>query len=475
MLKEKHLALLTDFYELTMSNGYFNLGKKDTICIFDVFFRDVPDKGGYAIACGINSVVDYLLNFKFSKDEIGFLEEKKLFSSDFLDYLKDFHFSGDVYAVKEGEVVFPGEPIITIKAKAIEAQLIETYILLCINHQSLIATKTSRIVKAAKGRPVMEFGARRSHGSVSSILGARASYVAGAKSTSNTLTDFYFEVPASGTMAHSWIEMFPNEYEAFMAYAKLYPNGAVLLIDTYDVLKSGLPNAIKVFKELNLVKGGIRIDSGDLTYLSKKVRKKLDEEGLKEIKIVVSNSLDEFIITELLDQGAPIDSFGVGERLITAKSDPVFGAVYKLAALEVDDKIIPKIKISDSVGKITNPGFKKVYRLIDLDSKKAIADLITLREESLEGLKEIEIFDPLATWKRKTITNFIYREVTPLIIKDGKLLRKLATLKQSRDYCEKVLKEQWDEVKRLVNPHGYYVDLSEKLYNLKQELLKRKY
>jgi nicotinate phosphoribosyltransferase len=470
-MKQEHLALLTDFYEITMANGYFVLGKKDTICYFDVFFRTTPDGGGYAIASGIHDVIDYLLDFHFEEEDIEYLKSKKIFNADFINYLKDFKFKGDVFSVKEGEVIFPYEPIMVVRAPSLDAQFIETYILMTINHQSLIATKTSRIVRAANNRAVMEFGARRSHGATASVMGARSAYLAGAGATSNTLTDFYYGVPAAGTMAHSWIELFDDELEAFISYGKIYPNNCVLLIDTYNVLKSGLPNAIKAFKSLGISKGGVRIDSGDLTYLSKKTREQLDLAGLQDIKIVVSNSLDEYLITVLLNQGAPIDSFGVGERLITAASSPVFDGVYKLSAIEVDNVIIPKIKISANVGKITNPGFKRVIRFIAKDTNKALADLIVLNDETFENISDIEIFDPVATWKRKELSNFYIKELHQQVIKNGKLIVKLPELKESRLYCQSCLDELWDEVKRLSNPQTYYVDLSQKLFDLKSELL----
>ena len=382
-------TLMCDFYELTMANGYFVNGLKDQISYFDVFYRTTPDKGGFAICAGLEQVIDYINELKFDEDDIKFLISKKIFNEDFLEYLENFKFNGSIWAIPEGTPIFPNEPIMTIKATAIEAQFIETFVLSVINHQSLIATKTNRIVRAAEGRAVSEFGARRAHGAEAAVLGARAAYIAGCNSTSNTLSDFTYGAPASGTMAHSWIQMYKNEYEAFAKYCMTYPDNTVLLVDTFDVLKSGVPNAIKAFNEILAPLGkrpkGIRLDSGDIAYLSKKCRKMLDEAGYEDCKIVVSNSLDEYIIHELIYQGAKVDSFGVGERLITSKSDPVFDGVYKLCAVEdYDGNIIPKIKVSENVGKITTPHFKKIYRLRDKETGKAEADLICVWDEVIE-------------------------------------------------------------------------------------------
>lgn len=475
-MTNENFTMLCDFYELTMSNGYFESNMSEQICYFDVFYRSVPDNGGFAIACGLETIVEYINNLHFSDSDIEYLRNKNLFSEKFLSYLKSFKFTGDIYAVREGTVIFPNEPIIIVRAKAIEAQMIETYILLTLNHQSLVATKTSRIVRAASGRPVMEFGSRRAQGASAAVLGARSAYIAGASGTACTLTDKEYGVPALGTMAHSWVQMFDSEYDAFKTYCEIYPNNATLLVDTYNVLNSGIPNAIKVFKEVLWPKGikkcGIRIDSGDITYLSRKARKMLDDAGLTECKICVSNSLDEKIISDLIYQGACIDSFGVGERLITSKSDPVFGCVYKLSAIEdKDGNIIPKIKVSENSIKITNPGFKKVVRIYDNVTNKALADLICLEDEIIDTTQDLEIFDPDATWKRKVITNYHIKELLVPIFKDGKQVYNLPSLKEVREYCESEVNSLWEEIKRMVNPHGYYVDLSKKLWDLKQKML----
>lgn len=474
-MKISNYTMMCDFYELTMANGYFLQGLKDRVCYFDVFFRNVPDKGGFAIACGLEEIVDYIENLHFSAEDIKFLEEKKIFHPEFLEYLKDFHFSGDIYAVPEGTVIFPYEPILIIKAKAIEAQFIETYLLSVLNHNSLIATKASRIVRAAAGRAVSEFGARRAHGPSAATYGARAAYIAGAIGSSNTLTDRYFQVPSVGTMAHSWVQMFPSELEAFKSYCEIYPDNALLLVDTYNVIKSGVPNAIKAFDEVLKPLGkrpkGIRLDSGDIAYQSKKAREMLDEAGYPDCLIFASNSLDEHLIRDLLLQGAKVDSFGVGERLITSKSSPVFDGVYKLVAIEEDGEIIPKIKISENIGKITTPGFKKVYRLYNRENGKAEADLLTLADEVVDDTKEYELFDPLATWKRKVLTNFKKRELLIPLYKNGKLVYKLPSVEDIKQYCQEELGTLWDEVKRFENPHNYYVDLSQKLWDLKNDLL----
>ncbi|MDD4716437.1 MAG: nicotinate phosphoribosyltransferase, partial [Oscillospiraceae bacterium] len=467
---------LCDFYELTMANGYFQTGLKDRYTYFDMFFRKVPDGGGFAIAAGLEQVIDYIQNLRFSQEDIAYLRGKGCFCDEFLEYLKNFHFSGDIYSVPEGTPIFPGEPILTVRAPAIEAQFIETFVLLSINHQSLIATKSNRIVRAAEGRPVSEFGSRRAQGADGAILGARASYIAGCDGTACTVADQGYGVPAGGTMAHSWVQMFDDEYTAFKTYCTLYPHSCTLLVDTYNVLKSGVPNAIRAFKEVLLPKGitqcAIRLDSGDLTYLSKRARRMLDAAGLTECKIVASNSLDEYIIRDLLLQEAKIDAFGVGERLITSKSEPVFGGVYKLAAIEDElGNIIPKIKVSENASKITNPHFKKVYRLYARDSGKAIADLICVHDEMLDTDKPLELFDPEAVWKRATITDFAVRELLVPIFKGGKLVYGVPTIEETRSYCKEQISLLWDEVKRFENPHKYYVDLSRRLWNIKQELL----
>lgn len=473
-MKPEKLELIADFYEFTMSNGYFTKNKNE-IAYFDLFFRKVPDGGGYAIIAGLEQVIESIQNLKFDQEDIAYLRKQEIFSEEYLRYLADFKFTGDIWAIPEGTVVFPNEPVMTIKAPLVEAQLLETLILLTINHQSLIATKTSRIVKAAQGRPVMEFGARRAHGVSAAIYGARAAIIGGAVGTSCTVTAQKFQVPASGTMAHSWIQSFDSEYEAFKTYAELYPEGCTFLIDTYHTLESGLPNAIKVFDEVLKPQGirpvAVRLDSGDLAYLSKKVRKVLDEAGYADCKICVTNSLDEHLITSLIEQGAKVDSFGVGENLITAKSDAVFGGVYKMVAIEKDGKIIPKIKISENVEKITNPHFKKIYRFYDKDTNFALADVILLKEEQ-EPEGEYEIFDQHNIWKRKKLNNYYGKELQEKIFEKGKLIYKNPSLKEIAQYTKQQLSTIWEEVKRLENPQEYYVDLSQKLFDLKTKMLK---
>lgn len=473
MQERPNYTMLFDFYELTMGNGYYKCGVKDRICYFDVFFRSVPDGGGFAIAAGLEQVIDYVENLHFDDNDIAYLRSKNTFTEDFLEYLRSFRFTGDIWAVPEGTPIFPHEPILTVRAPAIEAQFVETYILLVLNHQSLIATKSNRIVRAAGGRPVSEFGSRRAQGADGAILGARASYIAGCSGTACTMADQVYHTPATGTMAHSWVQMFPDEYTAFKTYCQQYPHAATLLVDTYNVLKSGVPNAIRVFKELGITKCGIRIDSGDLAYLSRKARKMLDDAGLPDCKIVASNSLDEYIIRDLLTQGAKIDAFGVGERLITSKSEPVFGGVYKLAAIEDDDgNIIPKIKISENATKITNPHFKKVYRIFENPTGKAIADYICLYNEVVDG-QPLELFDPEAIWKRKTVTDYTAKELLVPIFHNGKRVYDSPSIEEIRSYCAEQIDLQWDEVKRFEYPHNYYVDLSEKLWQCKSDLLKR--
>lgn len=474
---ETNYTMLCDFYELTMANGYFQTPEvRDRITYFDMFFRDVPDKGGFAIAAGLEQLVEYIQNLKFTEEDIAYLRSKGCFCEEFLDYLRTFKFTGDIWAMPEGTPIFPREPVVTVRAPAIQAQFIETYLLLVYNHQCLIATKANRVVRAAKGRPVMEFGSRRAHGASAAILGARAAYIGGVGATACTQTDRDYGVPAVGTMAHSWVMMFPTEYEAFKRYCELYPNNATLLVDTYNVLKSGVPNAIKAFKEVLLPQGitkcGIRLDSGDLTYLSKKARKMLDEAGLTACKIVASNSLDEYLIRDLFHQGAQLDSFGVGERLITSKSTPVFGGVYKLVAIEDDEgRVIPKIKVSENPEKIINPHFKKVYRLYDNESGESIADVLTVYNENLSSDEPVRLFDPSATWKRKTVRNFTAKEMLVPVFRNGELVYQLPTLKEIQDYCKEQVDLLWDEVKRFDNPHVYYVDLSDELWNIKEDLL----
>ena len=476
MNNQTNYTMLCDFYELSMANGYFQTPLKDCITYFDVFFRTIPDEGGFAITAGLEQVVNYIQNLTFTDEDIEYLRSKGGFVEEFLDYLKNFKFTGDIWAIPEGTTVFPREPILTVRAPAIQAQFIETYILLVLNHQSLIATKSNRIVRAAAGRPVAEFGSRRAQGAEAAILGARASYIAGCAGTACVQADRDYHVPATGTMAHSWVQMFPDEYTAFETYCKLYPNNATLLVDTYNVLKSGVPNAIRAFKEvlepMGITKCGIRLDSGDLTYLSRKAREMLDEAGLTSCKIFASNALDEYIIRDLVRQGARIDSFGVGERLITSRSEPVFGGVYKLVAIEDESgNIIPKIKISENAAKITTPHFKKIYRIFSKDTGKAEADLICLHNEEFDFTQPLELFDPDATWKRKTYTDYEARELMVPIFLNGELVYQVPDLQASRSYCQRQVDSLWDEVKRFENPHNYYVDLSQKLWDIKQNLL----
>ena len=471
------LTLLTDLYELTMMQGYFK-NPTDQIVVFDAFYRKNPCDGAFAIAAGLEQVIEYIRDLHFTPDDIDYLKSLNIFDNDFLEYLRGFHFTGDIYAIPEGTVVFPREPLLKVIAPVMEAQLVETAILNIINHQSLIATKAARVVHAARGDGIMEFGLRRAQGPDAGIYGARAAVIAGCVGTSNVLTGKMFNVPVKGTHAHSWIMSFPDEYTAFKTYAEMYPNACILLVDTYDVLESGVPNAIRVFQEMKEkypgFKGyGIRIDSGDITYLSKKARKMLDEAGFPDCKICASNSLDEYIIRDMLIQGAKVDSFGVGERLITASPEPVFGGVYKLAAVEdKDGNVIPKIKISENVSKITTPCFKKVWRLFDRETGKAIADVLTLHEEVIDDTKPYEIFDPEHVWKRKTVTNFRAVCIQEKIFEKGKCLVEEKSLKEIKEYCAAQVGTLWDEVTRFENPHQYYVDLSQKLWDVKDGLLK---
>ena len=468
-------TLLCDFYELTMGNGYLLSGKKDMQACFDLYFRKVPDNGGFAIAAGLSEMIEFLEQLHFGKDDIEYLRSKHQFSEEFLQYLADFKFECDVYAVPEGTPIFPNEPLVTVKGPAIQAQLLETMLLLTINHQSLIATKANRIVRAAQGRPVFEFGSRRAQGSNAAILGARAAFVGGCAGTACACCEQLYGIPAVGTMAHSWIQMYDSELEAFEAYARYYPDNCILLVDTYNVIKSGIPNAIKayenVLKPLGKRLKGIRIDSGDITYLTKKVRKMLDAAGLTDCTIFISNSLDEYIIRDILLQGASIDSFGVGERLITSKSEPVFGGVYKLVATEKDGKYVPKIKLSENVEKITTPGYKKVYRLFSNETGNMIADLIALYDEEFDFTKPITLFDPVYTWKKKTFENYRVEEILKPIYEKGKLVYKTPTVMESKKYCAEQVGRLWDEVKRFENPQTYYVDLSQKLWDVKHSLL----
>ena len=473
-----NLTMLCDFYELTMGNGYFQAGLQDRITYFDVFFRNVPDKGGFAICAGLDQLIDYIQDLHFDEEDIAFLRSKGLFSEEFLGYLKNFRFTGDIWAIPEGTPIFPREPVVTVRAPAIQAQLIETFTLLAINHQSLIATKANRIVRAAQGRTVLEFGSRRAQGTDGAITGARAAFIGGCKGTACTISDQLFGVPAGGTMAHSWVQMFPSEYEAFKTYCEIYPTNATLLVDTYNVLKSGVPNAIRAFNEVlrprGITKCGIRLDSGDMAYLTREARRKLDAAGWTDCQISASNSLDEYIIQDLLRQGAEIDLFGVGERMITARSEPVFGGVYKLAAVEdADGTVLPKIKVSENVDKITIPHFKKTYRIFDRATGKAEADYITVFDETVDETKPLELFDPSATWKRKTYTNFTARPLQVPVFRGGELVYERPTLQAIQAYCREQVDALWDEVKRFENPHTYYVDLSQKLWDIKQSLLRQ--
>lgn len=473
---EKNLTMLTDFYEFTMAGGYFRLGLKDQTAVFDMFFRRVPDDGGFAIFAGLEQIVRFLSNLKFTDDDISYFRKKGIFSDEFLKYLADFKFSCDVWCVPEGSIIFPGEPIVTVKGPIIEAQLVETMILLTINHQSLIATKANRVVRAARNNAVVEFGSRRAQSYDAAVLGARASYIGGCMGTACTMADRDYKIPASGTMAHSWVQLFDTEYEAFCSYSTMYPYDCTLLVDTYSVLRSGVPNAIKAFDEVVVPMGfrpkAIRIDSGDIAYLSKKARKMLDEAGYSDVKIIASNSLDEYIIRDLLTQGAQVDVFGVGENLITSKSDPVFGGVYKLVAIEKDGEYVPRIKISETLEKITTPGFKTLYRFYDKTNGKAIADYIALFDEKVEG-DYLEIFDPIQTWKTQVLENFEVRRMMVQIFKEGELIYELPNLEDIRSYCMKELNSIWDEVKRFEHPHRYYVDMSRKLWDVRHNLLQK--
>ena len=472
--KTLNMTMLCDFYELTMGNGYLENGLADTVCCFDLYFRKVPDNGGFAVMCGLEQAINYIKKLSFTDEDIAYLRDKKIFSEKFLDYLRNFKFSCDVWAIPEGTPVFPNEPLVIVKGPAIQAQLMETMLLLCINHQCLIATKAARIVKAADGRAVMEFGSRRAQGSDGAIYGARAAYIGGCAGTACTISDKEMGTPALGTMAHSWVQMFDSELDAFRAYAKCYPDACLLLVDTYNVLKSGIPNAIKVFNELRAEghePAGIRIDSGDITYLSRKARKMLDDAGFPNAKICISNSLDEYIIEDILRQGACIDSFGVGERLITSRSEPVFGGVYKLTAVEKDGQIIPKIKLSENVTKITTPDFKELWRFYDKTTGKAIADLITCYGEEVDDTKPYTIFDPEHPYKKKTVTDFTAKKLLVQIFDKGECVYESPSATEIRDFCREQIGTLWSEVTRFENPHEYYVDLSKKLWDKKNDLL----
>ena len=472
---KRNLTMLTDFYEITMSNGYFQYELEDRIAVFDMFFRKIPDGGGFALFAGLEQLVEYLKNLEFTQEDIEYLRSKDIFSEPFLEYLRRFRFSCDVWSVREGTPIFPYEPVVIVRGPIIQAQLIETMILLTINHQSLMATKANRIVRAAEGRPISEFGSRRAQSYDAALLGARATYIGGCASTACAIADREYGIPAVGTMAHSWVQMFDSEYEAFKNYAMVYPDDSVFLIDTYNVLKSGVPNAIRVANEVLIPQGkrlkGVRIDSGDIAYLSKKARLMLDEAGMRDCKIMASNSLDEYIIRDLLLQGAQVDSFGVGENMITSKSDPVFGGVYKLAAVEKDGVLVPKIKISETIEKITTPCFKNVYRFYNRETGQAIADYVTVRGETVDDTQPITIFDPVATWKRKTISNFRAECLLVQVFEKGRCVYDLPALGDIRAYCAAQVDSLWDEVKRFEHPHRYYVDLSDRLWRERNDLL----
>ena len=475
--KKLNLTMIMDLYELTMANGIFDSDMCETVAYFDMFFRRVPDNGGYAVMAGLEQLIEYMNNLSFTEEDLDYIKSLNLFSDDFIEYLRNFKFSCDVWSVPEGTVIFPHEPIVTVRGPIIQALMLETMLLLTINHQSLIATKSNRICRAAQGRPVMEFGARRAHGYGAAYYGARAAIIGGCSGTSCMLTAKDFGVKASGTMAHSWVQLFDDEYTAFKTYAEKYPDSCMLLVDTYNVLKSGIPNAIKVFDDVLKPLGkrpmGIRIDSGDITYITKKARKMLDDAGYSDCKICVSNSLDEYLIRDMIFQGACVDSYGVGERLITASSEAVFGGVYKLSAIEKGGEIIPKIKISENAAKITLPGVKIPWRLYDRATGKAIADVITLGDEKIANDEPYEIFDPDHTWKRKIVTDFVARKLQVKIFEKGKQIYKSPHVSEIAKYCAEQVDSLWDEVTRFENPHTYYVDLSENLWDLRHSLLNK--
>ena len=473
---KRNITLLMDFYELTMSNGYFINNLKDDIAVFDLFYRKNPDDAAYSIFVGLEDIINYILNLHFDDEDINYLRSLNIFNDNFLNYLRNFKFSGDLYAFKEGSIVYPNVPLVTVVAPLIDCQLLETALLATVNHETLIATKANRIVLASKGRSVSDFGARRAHNIDSALYGAKAAYIGGVNSTATTLAGQLFNIPVSGTMAHSWVMAFDNEYEAFLSYAKLYPSNTILLIDTYDVINSGLKNAIKVAKDYLISNGyklkGVRIDSGDLAYLSKKTRKILDENGLNDTIIIASNSLDEYKISSLIEQGAKLDSFGVGENLITSKSDPVFGGVYKLAGIYKNNVLEPKIKISATLEKITNPSFKEVYRLYN-DENKAIGDLLTLKDEIVD--ENTQIVDPLKPWKKLDLKQFKIKKMHHKIFEKGKLIYEIPSILDTRNYVRyQIDNELWDEEKRFVLPHTHYLDFSKALYDLKIKLIEEK-
>lgn len=471
-----NLSMLADFYEFTMANGFLENGMKDKIAYFDMFYRSVPDDGGFAIMAGVEQLIHYLENLRFTDLDIEYFKSKGIFNEEFLEYLKNFKFECDVWAIPEGTPIFPSEPIVVVRGPVLQAQIIETMVLLTINHQSLIATKSNRIVRAAEGRTVMEFGSRRAQGYTGAILGARASYIGGAIGTACTIVDRDYGIPALGTMAHSWVQIFPTELDAFRAYARTYPDSCTLLVDTYDTLREGIPNAIKVFNEEIVPRGyrpkGVRIDSGDLAYLSKEARLMLDEAGFEDCQIVASGGLDEYVINDLIDQEAEIDSFGVGERLITARSESVFGGVYKLTSVERDGDIVPKIKISENVEKITTPGFKQVQRIYDKETGKARADVVTMFDEEIDESKPYEIFHPVHTWKKKTLTNFKVKKLLVPIFEKGKLVYENPSIGEIQEFCKNEIFTLWPEVTRFENPHEYIVDLSHDVWKMKDDLLK---
>lgn len=475
--RKRNLSMLADFYEFTMANAYLEAGLEDTIAYFEVHFRRIPDKGGFVIAAGLEQYIKYIENLNFTEEDLDLFKSKEIFSDKFIDYLRNFEFTGDVWAVPEGRLVFPQEPIIVVRAPVVQAQIIETMTLILFNHQSLIATKANRIVRAGQGRAVMEFGSRRAQGADAANLGARAAYIGGVVGSANAMAERNYGVPALGTMAHSWVQVFPTELEAFKTYARTFPHDCTLLVDTYDVLRSGIPNAIKTFDEVLKPLGArpkaVRIDSGDMAYLSKQARIMLDEAGYEDCKITVSSGLDEYKIADLLIQGAKVDSFGVGERLITSMSNPVMGGVYKIVAIEEDGEIIPKIKISENVEKITTPGFKTFYRLYDRETGKAEADLITLHDEEIDDTTDLEIFHPVHTWKRKTLSNFKAEKIPVQIFKEGKCVYDLPDIEEIRQRAKKDIDNMWDEVKRFEYPHMYIVDLSLDLWTMKQEMLEQ--
>lgn len=472
---KRNISMMMDLYEMTMANGYFISQKEPRRVVFDVFYRKNPDGGGYAVFAGLEQIIEYVENLHFDEEDIEYFRSLNLFSERFLEYLKGFKFTGDIYAFPEGTIMYPNEPIVTVIAPLIDAQLIETVILTEINHQSLIATKASRIVKAAQGRMVSDFGARRAHNMDAALYGARAAYIGGASGTATVMAGKEFNIPVSGTMAHSWIMYFKDEYEAFCQYAKTYPDNSVFLVDTYDVLHSGIPNAIRAAKDVLEPMGkrlkGVRLDSGDLAYLSKKVRKLLDNAGLEDCMIVMSNSLDEYTITSIINQGGKIDSFGVGERLITAKSDPVFGAVYKIAAVEEKGVFSPRIKVSETIEKITNPGLKQVYRVYDAEGQ-AVADLITGADEKASFDEPYRYIDPQKPWKKRSFENCTAKKLQRLMVKDGKRVREKQTLDEIRDYVRQQLENEiWEEEQRFENPHIHYLDMSKAYFDMKMNLL----